>query len=802
MDRSAPRATARVVLAALALAAGIAAAGADQGPATGAEAPSREAFTVAPAASPITVDGVLDEPAWATATVVPIPYEWFPGDNTPAPVVTECLVTFDGDKLYVGFRAHDPEPGRVRAHLADRDIPLNDDLIGIQIDTFNDRRRAYQFQVNPLGVQLDALVSDVDATVDYSWDAIWDSAGRLTADGYEVELAIPFRQLRFPRAGGAQTWGFLATREYPRSEGHQLRSTPHDRNLDCQVCQFQTVTGFQDFDIGHNLEVVPTLTGSRTDQRATLDAPLESGGEDVEAGLNLRWSATPNVALNVAVNPDFSQVEADAAQLNVNERFALFFPEKRPFFLEGADLFSTPLDAVFTRSVADPSFGLKLSGKQGKSAFGVFAAEDRINNLIFPSFETSSLGSVDQDVRSAVVRYRRDLGATSTLGVLYAGRESDDYHNHVYGLDGTLRPTDSDTVRFQVLGSNTLYPDAVAVANDQPVGGFDGTAWQVNYTHNSRHWFWQAFREELDPEFRADSGFITRVGANNTILNFDRIFWGGADSPYSQIKFGCAYQILETTDGRNLEHSGNVVTVYQGRWKQFRVAFGLRPNRESFADVRFDDMRADMRISIRPSGSLLRRAVPPRRRRHRRRQHPADPLQAVPAAGRVQARPAAGRRGPGPVPDLQFPRRGVPARQPRPDHAALPPQRPHLLPRHLPVPHRRPRPRPLQPRHQPQRPRERVLHPAPLLLQDQPADGPPRRLFRRRPGQRPGPRPDAEKPHLLPQGRLRVPVLSGKLPGLDRDSSAAPAAAIDCRRGVRGGRRRRRRPAAPRDAGR
>ena len=536
--------------------------------------------------------------------MVPIPYEWFPGDNTPAPVATECLITFDGDKLYVGFRAHDPEPARVRAHLADRDVPLNDDLIGIQIDTFNDRRRAYQFQVNPLGVQLDALVSDVDATVDYSWDAIWDSAGRLTADGFEVEVAIPFRQLRFPRAGGAQTWGFLATREYPRSEGHQLRSTPHDRNLDCQVCQFQTVTGFQDFDIGHNLEVVPTLTGSRTDQRATLDAPLESGGEDVEAGLNLRWSATPNVALNVAVNPDFSQVEADAAQLNVNERFALFFPEKRPFFLEGADLFSTPLDAVFTRSVADPSFGLKLSGKQGKSAFGVFAAEDRINNLIFPSFETSSLGSVDQDVRSAVVRYRRDLGATSTLGVLYAGRESDDYHNHVYGLDGTLRPTDSDTVRFQVLGSNTLYPDAVAVANDQPVGGFDGTAWQVNYTHNSRHWFWQAFREELDPEFRADSGFITRVGANNTILNFDRIFWGGADSPFSQIKFGCAYQILETTDGRNLEHSGNVVTVYQGRWKQFRVAFGLRPNRESFADVRFDDMRADMRISIRPSGSF------------------------------------------------------------------------------------------------------------------------------------------------------------------------------------------------------
>ena len=603
MGRSALWATARVAFAAFALGAA-AAAGADRGPAVGAEGRLRDSFTVVSATSAIAVDGVLDELAWAAAAEVRITHEWFPGDNTEPPVATECLVTFDSDNLYVAFRAHDAEPAQVRAHLADRDTPLTDDLVGIQIDTFNDRRRAYQLQVNPLGVQLDALVSDVDATVDYSWDAIWDSAGRLTSDGFEVEVAIPFRQLRFPRAGGSQTWGFLATREYPRSVAHQLRSTFHDRNLDCLVCQYETASGFRDIDTGHNLEVVPTVTGSRTDRRADLAGPLVSGGEDAEAGLNLRWSATSNLAINAALNPDFSQVEADVAQLDVNERFALFFPEKRPFFLEGADIFSTPFQAVFTRTVADPSFGAKLSGKEGKSAFGLFVAEDRINNLIFPSFESSGLDSIDQTVHSAVLRYRRDLGATSTLGVLYTGRQADDYRSHLFGIDGSLRPSDSDTVRFQLLGSRTRYPEPTALANDQPLGEFSGDAWRVGYAHNSRNWIWGVFREELDDDFRADSGFITRVGANNTILDLDYVFWGGDDSWFSRVQVGASYQLLETKGGRTLENSGNLVAVYEGK-KQSRIVFGLRPNREAFAGQTFDDLRADLRMSIRPSGSFF-----------------------------------------------------------------------------------------------------------------------------------------------------------------------------------------------------
>ena len=142
---------------------------------------------------------------------------------------------------------------------------------------------------------------------------------------------------------------------------------------------------------------------------------------EAEAGISVRWGITPNISLNAAINPDFSQVEADFAQLDVNERFALAFPEKRPFFLEGADFFTTPLNAVFTRTVSDPRYGLKLTGKEGDNSFGAFLTEDSVNNILIPGRETSRSVFLDDTVRDSVLRYRRDIGSTSSLGVLYAG---------------------------------------------------------------------------------------------------------------------------------------------------------------------------------------------------------------------------------------------------------------------------------------------------------------------------------------------------------------------------------------------
>ena len=560
--------------------------------------------------SPIAVDGLLSEAAWAAATPIALPWEWYPGDNVAPPVATECLVTFDDDRLYVAFRAADPRPAVVRAHLADRDSAFDDDLVGFVVDPFADRRRGFRFQVNPLGVQMDALVDDVDDSTDWSWDAIWDSAGRIGADGYTVEIAVPWKQLRFPRAAGGdgdadgQTWGFLALRDYPRSLDHQLRSAPQDRDRDCFVCQFHTVSGLSGLTPGANVEVTPTVTALRDDVREGFpDGPVVAGDEEAEAGLTARWGITPNVVLSSAVNPDFSQVEADAAVLDVNERFALFFPEKRPFFLEGADLFSTPFSAVFTRTVADPDWGLKLTGKEGSHAFGVLVTRDDLTNLIFPANQGSRSTSLAAPHTASIVRYRGDVGRRSNLGVLYTGRDGDGYRNQLAGVDGALRLTASDTVRFQLLGSRTAYLDAVAGEFAQPRGSFDDLAGQVLYTHNDRDWSWFGYYEDVGDGFRADSGFMPRVDTRFANGGFERRWWGEEGDWYSQLELSVSVDGTRDQAGDIEEWGADVGAVYQGHWQSEAYLF-YAPNGEHFDGVDYRNDRYSAGVSVRPRGGL------------------------------------------------------------------------------------------------------------------------------------------------------------------------------------------------------
>ncbi len=209
------------------------------------ELPSALHYTVTKAESDIKIDGILDESAWEKAVVVEVPYEYWPLDNAPAPVKTECMIIFSKSNLYFGFRCFDPEPKKIRAHLMDRDAMdtfVMDDHVIILLDTFNDERRAFQFRVNPLGVQADASFSELEGYEDFSWDAIWKSAGKITDFGYVVEVAIPFNQLRFPKTQEKQTWGFSVDRTYPRTTRHRLKSHPLDRNKMCLLCQENKIT--------------------------------------------------------------------------------------------------------------------------------------------------------------------------------------------------------------------------------------------------------------------------------------------------------------------------------------------------------------------------------------------------------------------------------------------------------------------------------------------------------------------------------------------------------------------------------
>ncbi|HXH06152.1 MAG TPA: carbohydrate binding family 9 domain-containing protein [Vicinamibacterales bacterium] len=565
--------------------------------------PPLRTYTVQRAVSPIRIDGHLDEPAWRSATVVPLQYEWFPGDNVEPRVRTDCLVTFDAERLYVAFRAYDPEPSAIRARLVDRDTAFQDDTVGFMVDPFNDGRRAFQFRVNALGVQMDAVNSDIDTSEDWSWDAIWESRGRIVDDGYIVEIAVPFSSLRFARRP-VQTWGFVALRDYPRSTRHRMQSAWRDRRRTCLICQFDKLSGLEGISPGRNVELDPTVTAARTDRRTVFPGgTLAAGPLDPQAGLTARWGITPGTMAHVTLNPDFYQVEADVAQLEINNRFALFYPEKRPFFLEGADFFATPVRAVFTRTVTDPSWGAKLTGKQGRHAYGLFLARDEIANFILPSNQGSRVDALETELTSGVYRYRRDIGGGSSLGLLYTGREGSGYHNRVGGVDGLLRPTRSSEIKFQYLRSDTQYPAALAERQGERLDAFGGNAWLLEYFQGTRDYALLARYRDLSPTFRADSGFEPRVDTRTLAVAGERAWWGRPKQWYTRLTAGGAGDRTVDYTGRVTDARLSVHGSYLGP-AQTLVIYNPSWNREFFAGVTYDNLRHTIVLQSRPSGTL------------------------------------------------------------------------------------------------------------------------------------------------------------------------------------------------------
>lgn len=558
-------------------------------------------FQVSPVEEPVKVDAVLDEPMWAGAQAMDVPYKFFPADGSPAPVRTDCRVAFDDTNLYLGCVAEDPEPSRIRARYADRDAAREDDHIFLVLDPFNDRRRAFEFGISALGVQMDATFSEVDGVEDFTWDAIWKSAGRITPEGYVVEAAIPFSSLRFPHTSDVQTWGVLVARNYPREARYALRSIHIDRNQACLLCQADKLEGFVGVQPGRDLEVTPTITTRRSDVRATFPSgSLDSGDVDPEFGVSGRWGITPNVNLNATVNPDFSQVEADVAQLEVNERFALQYPEKRPFFLEGADFFQTPTRLVFTRSIVDPVGGLKLTGKEGRNVFGVFAASDRVSTLLFPTNAGTGVGQLRDEVHTGVARYRRDIGRSSTVGATYTGRMGEGYFNHVASVDGFLRLSPAKFVRVQYSFAGTEYPDTVVKAFRQKEGTLTDGVLSAEFVHRSRNWTFSTLLRDVGEDFRADAGFIPRADFRGATVNLERAIWGGPQTWYNRLGFLGFAELLGNHAGQQTDLGLAFVTFYQGP-RQSAGNVGLGYNRKLFAGRTFDLLDVRFASEIRPS---------------------------------------------------------------------------------------------------------------------------------------------------------------------------------------------------------
>jgi hypothetical protein len=550
--------------------------------------------------SRITVDGVLDESVWERAWSTTLDHEVRPGENTPAPVETEVLVYHDQQRLYVGFRAFDPDPSSIRAHLSDRDQSWADDGVGVVLDTFNDERRNYLLTVNPLGVQSDTI--EIEAGGNTPWDGIWASAATITEWGWAAEMEIPFSTLRFQRSDRPQIWGFDAIRGYPRNVPHQMGAFPRDRSNNCYLCQALKIEGFAGVSPGRNIEIVPTLVATRTDERDELpDGPMVDGDPEAEIGLTARWGLTPNLTFSGTINPDFSQVEADALQLQVNRPFAIFFPELRPFFMEGADFFETPLQVVYTRVMREPSWGLKLTGKEGPHTMGAYVVDDEITNLIIPGSESSDFEVLDQSNLSTVLRYRYDVGNRFTLGGIFTNREGDHYLNRVAGVDGDLRLTRRDRVFIQLLGSSTRYPTEIVDEYGQPEGTFDDWAAEIYYSHQTRTWLWWAVLRDIGTDFRADLGFMPQVDNQHREAGIGYQWNQTANSWYSRMDIKA--KVADTVDqtGFLLFHEDVIQWTVEGPIQSHSV---IRPSRvrEGFNGEQFEFNRLRLHFCAKPNG--------------------------------------------------------------------------------------------------------------------------------------------------------------------------------------------------------
>lgn len=566
--------------------------------------PENRFFDVNATEFDIIVDGSLDDSAWNDALEISLDYEADPGENIPAPVKTTCFLTYNTEALLVAFDAKDPNPSEIRASIADRDTPFRDDHCGIILDTFNDEIRGFEFFTSAAGIQMELSRNEnLRNNEDTTWDAIWQSAAIITDSGYQVEMRIPWSALRFPSGDASKTFGITPMRSYPRNVRHQIGAMPYNRDINGLLKQAMKVTGFENISVGRNWEIQPTFTSQRNDTKSSPDGSWDNGPIIGDTGISARWGITPNISFNGTINPDFSQVEADELQLQVNTKDALYYKEKRPFFMEGASILKTPFQAVYTRSIAEPLWGAKLSGKQGATSFSFSTVRDQQTNILLPSNERSSVELLDRENNSGVFRVLHDIGDGSSVGFLGTARVADGYSNYVGGIDGLYRINDRDWVKWQFLTSNTEYPDEFVADHDQQKT-LTGDAMIITAGHEARNWsFWSSISRK-DSGLRADNGFIRRVDTKEIEGGVWHNWLGSSDSWFTGIGIGLEVEYTEDTSGEICDREVSLQSSYNGPLQSGIWAM-IKANEELYNGSIYDMKFFRLHAGFHPAGNLF-----------------------------------------------------------------------------------------------------------------------------------------------------------------------------------------------------
>ena len=565
----------------------------------------------------IEIDGVLDDTGWPTAAIATNFAEHSPGDQVQPPFRTVVHVAYDDHNLYVAFQCFDEDPSQIRASFSRRDQIFADDNVLIAIDPFGDATRAYEIGCNPYGIQCDLLFSS-NGGEDSRYDLIFDSAARITDEGWEAEFAIPFSSLRFPDTP-EQTWRVDFWRNQPRDVRFQASWAAYNRDEQCWPCQWGTITGIENVDPAGGLELIPAFTANQTGEREE-DGNFENGDIMGEPSLTAKYNFTSDLSAEAALNPDFSQVESDAVQIDVNTTFALFYPEKRPFFQEGSDLWNTYFTPIYTRQINDPSVAGKVLGRSGKTNYGVLAAYDMHSTILLP-FEERSYVTVNGKSSNVFGRVRTDFGEGSHLGLVGTDRRYDDGGSgSLVGIDGRLRLNHNYKIEAQYLHGFTTEPNDSTLTegiNGETFDGgrytskfdgetFDGGALFASLARNGRSWAFNLDYYDAAPTFRAENGFEVRnsyrqgIAQTTYLFRFENSTWMEWLQPGGNV--------VRQWNAEDVRKESAVQVWLQGRFRKAQTSFhgSYIADEQRYRDVDYTGLyRWHMCFNSRPSDLLV-----------------------------------------------------------------------------------------------------------------------------------------------------------------------------------------------------
>jgi hypothetical protein len=485
---------------------------------------------------PPVIDGKMDEEVWKTATVLKDFYQTSPGDNIAPTAPTEAYIGYDAKFLYVAFHCFD-DPTKVRATVARRDNVFGEDNVRLFLDTFNDQRRAYVLGFNPLGVQQDGIFTEGQGT-DFSVDIVMESKGTITSDGFIVEVAIPFKSLRY-EAGKDKQWGIHVWRNIDRMNDEFDSWMPMARDASGTLNQEGHITGLEGISSERTIELIPGFTVSETGKSVRTMSRAEASARGVaetgkfvnqpitvDPSLTAKFVMSSAATLDLAINPDFAQVEADATVNFANQRFPIFFEEKRPFFLEGIEIFRTPIAAVHTRTIIDPDIAAKFTGKRGRNTYGILFASDNApgdftNERRFDPERLPAAGDriIGKNAKIGILRVKRDIGKENSIGFLATAYNFVNRSSYVGGFDSRIRFNKQTTFDFQVLGTNARRCSLAADPKDDTCRTFNGFAYAYNFSTNKRHLWWNVNGAGRTAGYRDDVGFTRRLNTNNYNFN-------------------------------------------------------------------------------------------------------------------------------------------------------------------------------------------------------------------------------------------------------------------------------------------